>query len=32
MKTARLFVYGTLRKDCREGMHHMLAQQTIRVW
>lgn len=22
---ARLFVYGTLRRDCRSGMHHMLA-------
>ncbi|MCG6877246.1 MAG: gamma-glutamylcyclotransferase [Betaproteobacteria bacterium] len=28
MNTARLFVYGTLRKDCRDGMHQMLAQQA----
>jgi len=26
--TERLFVYGTLRKDCRPGMHHMLARQA----
>ena len=26
--TERLFVYGTLRKDSRRSMHHMLAQQA----
>jgi gamma-glutamylcyclotransferase (GGCT)/AIG2-like uncharacterized protein YtfP len=25
---AQLFVYGTLRKDCRNGMHHMLASDA----
>ena len=25
---ARLFVYGTLRKDRRNGMHHMLASDA----
>lgn len=28
MNPARLFVYGTLRKDCRESMHHMLAERA----
>jgi gamma-glutamylcyclotransferase (GGCT)/AIG2-like uncharacterized protein YtfP len=26
--SARLFVYGTLRRDCRNRMHHMLAGDT----